>query len=324
MKKYNKSTLKGFTLVEMIVVVAVFGLILAAALAIIGPVTNIFKSTSTYADSAACVDNISMYIEDNVRYANRVDICNKVLATDEANFIKTRVKEFSEKYYLYGKQDFRASQFVDDEKIYVMKINNPDPDPTSPVALDFDADTLDVSYMKSGQVSLWVYDAYTCDEITASRKEWAVNEEMYRDYSYTVTMGIYDETTDTYTISASGFCLNLNLFRNVRERGVYTHLENTNLDNVVSFSLDNVYNKGSLAGGVAGGAVEEDIYIYKNGKAAHVTGDDSDIIKWASVPRYAYSDSYPTAGAHPASNAYVTSGNDIYIFYTQCPKIENY
>lgn len=319
MKKVNRSTLKGFTLVEMIVVVAVFGLILAAALAIVGPVTNIFKSTSTYADSAACVDNISMYIEDNVRYANRVDICNKVCATDETNFINTRVKEFSEKYYLFDKQDYRASQYVSDEKIYVMKINNPD-DQT----LDLDADTLNVSHMKSGQISLWVYDAYTCDEIASEKKEWAVNEEMYRDYSYTVNMGIYDETTDTYVVSASGFCLNLNLFRNVKKAGSYTHLENTKLDNVVSFSLDNVYNRGSIAGGVAGGAVEEDIYIYKNGKGSHTPGDDTDIIKWASVPRYAYSETYPTTGAVPASNSYVTSGNDIYIFYTQCPKIENY
>ena len=165
MKKVNRSTLKGFTLIEMIVVVAVFGLILAAALAIVGPVTNIFKSTSTYADSAACVDNISMYIEDNVRYANRVDICNKVCATDETNFINTRVKEFSEKYYLFDKQDYRASQYVSDEKIYVMKINNPDD-----LTLDLDADTLNVSHMKSGQISLWVYDAYTCDEIASEKK----------------------------------------------------------------------------------------------------------------------------------------------------------
>ena len=64
--------LKGFTLVELIVVVAVFGILLAASLNLLGPLNSIFKQTAQYSDSSAVVDNVRMVIEDNLRYANRM------------------------------------------------------------------------------------------------------------------------------------------------------------------------------------------------------------------------------------------------------------
>lgn len=285
----KKRILRGFTLVELIVVIAVFLILLVAATSILGPVSGVFKSANEYTSSVQIVDNVSRYIEDNLRYANRMEIVDQVSVTDDAAYIPTKIQEFRTRYcFGTDASKVRASQYNPNEIIYVMKIDNP------AGVSDLNADELNsVAYLHCGKISEWQYEAYTGNYIT--KKEWAVNELYYDDYSFTVNMGEWDDTSATFETSPARFVMNINLFKNVKKAGNYVapYLQNTNLDNVVAFPLENV--------ATSGGSMMEEIYIYKDASHTEAKKDDT-------VQRYTYNNE--------------GSGNDIYIIYTKAPKVE--
>lgn len=65
----EKKTLKGFTLVELIIVLAIFSVILALVMSFIDPVSDLMKKTSIRERTAAYSDNISEYIDNSLHYA---------------------------------------------------------------------------------------------------------------------------------------------------------------------------------------------------------------------------------------------------------------
>jgi len=70
----NNKKLKGFTLIELIVVMAVFGLLIMGALQLVEPANKIMKSTSTMESHAGSVDNVKRYLESSLRYAQYVNV----------------------------------------------------------------------------------------------------------------------------------------------------------------------------------------------------------------------------------------------------------
>lgn len=71
---HMKKNLKGFTLIELIIVLAIFGLILTVVMSFIDPVGKIMKKTSTRERTAAYTDNISEYIDNSLHYAKYMRI----------------------------------------------------------------------------------------------------------------------------------------------------------------------------------------------------------------------------------------------------------
>lgn len=71
-----KRTQKGFTLIELIVVLAIFSIILALVMSFIDPVAKIMKKASVRERTAAYVDNIGEYIDNSVHYAEFVRVYN--------------------------------------------------------------------------------------------------------------------------------------------------------------------------------------------------------------------------------------------------------
>ncbi len=69
MKKTNK---KGFTLVELIVVVCIFGIILGAILNFIKPANEIHKDTQATMDANIMSSGIIEYMDDELRYATNI------------------------------------------------------------------------------------------------------------------------------------------------------------------------------------------------------------------------------------------------------------
>lgn len=67
-----KKKLKGFTLVELIIVLALFGLIMMSVVQLLNPVTKFFVRSTNFESTSACVDNMKRCIEGNLKYANRV------------------------------------------------------------------------------------------------------------------------------------------------------------------------------------------------------------------------------------------------------------
>ena len=79
-----KKKLKGFTLVELIVVMAIFSILMIAVMQVINPLNKLSKRASIQEANAAAVDNIKTYLEGSLRYADCVQVCIGGL-TDNSN-----------------------------------------------------------------------------------------------------------------------------------------------------------------------------------------------------------------------------------------------
>lgn len=301
MKKDKKVKLKGFTLIELIVVVAVFGLLLAAALSLLGPVNKVFKSTVSYADGSAMVDNVSKYVEDNIRYSNRLRIYDSVFVLDEAAFVDKYTKQLRDDFYLSN--PLKASQNIPDEKIYVMKIDNPD------ITRDeLSGEELDRSYLSMGRIALWTYDVASdgwvdpAGNITATpvkNKVSAVNEQFYNQYLFTTTL---EDSYSTTTTDVSNLYLKLNVFCDEKPWDTTLPLVNTHIGNVIAFPLVNLVESTSIT--------QEKVYFYKAAGSSEVDKDN---------PQSVFKYSYNKGAVDLASD-----GLDIYFVFTKAPHIENY
>lgn len=67
-----KRRLKGFTLVELVIVMALFSLIMFSVLQLLIPVTKFFIRSGNFESATACMDNMKIAIEGNLKYADRV------------------------------------------------------------------------------------------------------------------------------------------------------------------------------------------------------------------------------------------------------------
>ena len=81
----KKTKLKGFTLVELIVVMEIFGILMAAVMQVITPLNKISKRASIQEANAAAVDNVKSYLESSLRYAECVEVCVGGLTDNSGN-----------------------------------------------------------------------------------------------------------------------------------------------------------------------------------------------------------------------------------------------
>lgn len=298
----RKKNLKGFTLVELIVVVAVFGILLAASINLLSPLNHIFKSTSQYSNSSAVVDNVRMVIEDNLRYANRMYVFYGAddSTADPNSFIDTKVANMRTEFHL-GTGDRKS--FAKDE-VFAMRIHNPTANGFKDISSTAE---------KPGKISIYKYVNGTR---TSDSKEWAVSEALYNEYAFSLSFGIKDDTWNTtektvagikYDLinsveyepvsfaSPSNFTLSLDIFekdyanRADKANSDYT-LCRTYVNNVVTLSLVNLSTSHGLD--------QEDIVVNTISGVDHVDPKPT---------RYQFENLNATSGSDSA---------DIYIIYT--------
>lgn len=65
-----KKILKGFTLIELVVVMAIFAILMAGAMSLIQPVSKIFKHTNDLEKTYSYVNNIQDYLQNSLQYAD--------------------------------------------------------------------------------------------------------------------------------------------------------------------------------------------------------------------------------------------------------------
>lgn len=92
MKNFNRKKFNGFTLVELLVVMAILTLLLVATMAFVGPVQKIFKDTNEAERSHAYADNTKSYIEDSLKYAEGIRIYQELPAS-------SNVQDLVENYF---------------------------------------------------------------------------------------------------------------------------------------------------------------------------------------------------------------------------------
>lgn len=309
MENHKKKALKGFTLAELIVVIAVFGLLLAATMSLLGPLNHVFKSTAQYSNSSAVVDNVRRVIEDNLRYANRMYV---YYGSDEPDpddfdpdtFMDEKVSEMRTNFRLGSAE---RKTFARD-RVFAMRIHNPSENGFANIT---------ASAEKPGKISIYQYDGGTR---TSDSKEWAVSEALYNEYAFSLSFGIKDDSWVTTDKTVAGetkqlissveyedlnfanpedFTLNLDIFekdydnRADRLNSTYT-LCRTYVHNPVTLSLSNVALGGTL--------LKEEMIIVDS-----VTGRDVPLTEAERPTRYTFTNLNTVSGSDSA---------DIIIIYT--------
>ncbi len=224
----RKRKQKGFTLIELIIVLAIFSIILTLVLSFIDPVAKLMSKASIKERTAAYVDNIEEYVDNSIHYAKfiRVYEGGYCLASDETEGVYTplsggaaltgeqaAVKSFVD-WFLGGvisPPDDSGNVYPAEGKVRVMKLINNDVD------LDGDA----VADLEAGHIYESVYDftaaesyeklEYEADGITLKKREVhirpggsdssitpvqqnvaVINSEHFKDYNYYYKMGFYN------------------------------------------------------------------------------------------------------------------------------------
>lgn len=95
MNENNKKTLKGFTLIELIIVLAIFSGIMAGAISLVDPVSKIMTKASVTEKTNSYVNTIQDYVEGSVKYAENLNVYLLSADPDEE---EKRVAEMVDNY----------------------------------------------------------------------------------------------------------------------------------------------------------------------------------------------------------------------------------
>lgn len=179
---------KGFTLVELIVVTAIFGIIMAAALGLLSPVQKQFIRTAEYEGARAGVDNVNRYVTGTLRYVDRAWVYygSDYVAPDNSIAITTidnAVTDFANNYFL-------NNCTIDAESINVLAFDNEN-------GVVHSYTYPDIKSQSGG------YDVLSLD-VTKRVENDAINEALSNEYKFTYYLGEYDYqhdiATDSYTL----------------------------------------------------------------------------------------------------------------------------
>ncbi len=97
--------LKGFTLLELIIVMALLTIIVAGCMAIMEPIRRVYVDSTFYEAQRTTHNGMTKYITENVRYATNVGIYNSA-----ANDLDTAVADFETKIGVIGLKTGTAEQ----------------------------------------------------------------------------------------------------------------------------------------------------------------------------------------------------------------------
>lgn len=207
--KYSK--VKGFTLIELIVVLATFSVIMFGALNLMQPVRKIFLTTYNQETISASTDNIKRYLESSIRYAEYVRFQEAAPTNDD-------LVSFIDDYYNGMLIGDGATQHYVNGDIYVMKVDNLAGGKISLYRYEYQAgDKKDLGIPNPASAdttqkfldSHFLVNADTDDIPTVvssaplDSTEWAVNKAMYDDYHFNISLGQYELDVDHLVQSAA-------------------------------------------------------------------------------------------------------------------------
>lgn len=236
----KKITVKGFTLIELIIVLAIFSVIMMLVMSFIDPVSKLMTKTSIRERTAAYVDNIGEYVSKSIRPAQNLWIYEHGLNGDNE---ETLVKDFVNTYY-DGAVALDGENLVPlNLKVHVLKLINEDDGDLKAGRIyesvyDLEAGEgkpnsfkyLDKQTYKEVNVTGWSeedkedkcikcesreYDGVNYNEASVKSKTeniHVINDEHFKDYSYYYRLGMYtfDPIPDSSDENARYFYSSLN------------------------------------------------------------------------------------------------------------------
>ena len=302
---------KGFTLIELIVVLALFTMIMSAALGLLFPIQKSYKNTDEYNAANAVVDTVSEAIESQLRYADRIRF---YYGTEYAptNSQQAWAEEMMNRYNLCGPNVILGANGVGLEGarktpttdiIKVMTIHN---------RVEYVVDGVPSSGYKypPGRVELNTYKITNNSTLTEYKAELNLekavssypNAAFNKDYSFEIYFG-----DGNYTLAEQqALKLNFDCYKNTYKAGVLTKSTKLDATRQVVFGLQNVYN-GSTN-------MFDEYYIYK--KDANPVDDWKK--NWDIQQERRFYDGSPDIFSENGVN-----GKDITIVYTTPVRIES-
>ena len=334
MKK--RKTLKGFTLIEMIIVVALFGLIMAVVLGMLDPVKKVYNNAYLESDLQSISENMRRYIGDQVQYSDRMALYTNMSLNGTAaqeNSVEYQVKKFRERYYFtpqnvtvnqaaqtgaYTKERiYPYSKFKGNDEIFVLHISNPAPGlitSGTPVALT----------SRLGTVTLITYKNGT----ETGRRVWSDNTDYYDTYAFDISLQTLaevdstdingnpiretklvdlDATASGGKVSPTNISMGIKMYRKdiIKPARTSANLVDSNLQRTISFKLKNLVNSTN--------AISDEVIEFT---------DKTNFPAEESVRRFVWYDNTKISSGAEAVSGAAESG-DIYFIFTKAPVIEN-
>ncbi len=315
----NNLKLKGFTLVETILVCILTFMIIACAFTILTPMRNIYQDTYNTKDTMDINNFVGEAIEKDLRYANRIYVFNGFKPGSEEEFMQDCVDVFRQDFlftsnpaYPEIKERIFGNKTVDDV-VYVMKLD----------CRDDDSDGV-----SRGYVSRYQYDKGVLNSVDS--KINLVNPILYDDRNnnrgYTVdyrlefdarlengVVGSEDSSNPVATdvgINAELLSIELTTFKSRLDStslannrsSVVAEFENTLAQQNISFPLVNIAENGKILW-------ESISYVKNNGDK--ITPGKGTLV---DTPRFRYYDVNSTS--LPSGVDSTSEGHEIYFVYT--------
>ncbi|MBQ8905423.1 MAG: prepilin-type N-terminal cleavage/methylation domain-containing protein [Ruminococcus sp.] len=209
MNSERKQSVRGFTLLELVIVMAIFSIIMFGALQLIEPVRELYLRTNNYESTATAVDNMRTYLEGNVGPVEFLHVYNGTLYGNESGTAqviteKEAVEKFIRHYHINRVVHNGTTLTTPDScryadvDVHVIKIDN-----TSGGIIS--KTTYTVNSEGTWDSSLSAYQP-TITAAGIDSASYALNRTYFDNYTYEIILGqngvlaTYDNFT--YTITA--------------------------------------------------------------------------------------------------------------------------
>ena len=256
-----KKTVKGFTLVEMIIVMALFSVIMYSVVQLLDPVSKFFVRSSNYEQSNAVVDNIKRAIEGNLKYADRVSMYLGYApdGTDDNGLYASNLQNHVANFYdTYFKDRVVTAT---SGTIYAMYFNNSVRNITPPITRLQDFND---GKWNRGEIVLYTFEYNNAGTKNTANSvvngnladyatHWYINERLYGNFDISYTLGrdfasssainAAITSSSNITLNPDDFAININIEEVTMDKtgtevsGV--HREHTGTE-TASFSMKNV------------------------------------------------------------------------------------
>lgn len=327
MKK--RKTLKGFTLIEMVIVVALFGLIMAVVLGMLDPVKKVYNNAYLESDLQSISENMRRYIGDQVQYSDRMALYTNMSldgTAEQENSVEYQVKKFRERYYFTPQnvtetqekeRIYPYSKFKGNDEVFVLHISNPAPGLIA-------GGTQVALTSKLGTITLITYK----NGAEVGRRVWSEKTDYYDTYAFDISLQTLAEVDSTDKdgnpiketklvdldaiasggkVSPTNISMGIKMYRKdiIKPARTSANLVDTNLQRTISFKLKNLVNSTN--------AISDEVIEFT---------DKTNFPAEERVRRFAWYDNTKISSGAEAVNGATESG-DIYFIFTKAPVIEN-
>lgn len=187
-----KRNVKGFTLIELIVVMATFSIIMFGAMSLMTPVSKMMVQSDTHEGGNAAVSSIATLMQNELSPAEYMVVSNEVLDNDTQR--EAAVNKFVLDFYegVLREGSTVASPSYGSGKVHVMTIDNDENGKISTYSYDVQFNPVD---------DIHNYNFITHEDDPVP---YAVNKAYYDDYRFEIRSGLYGDPNDFYKKKADG------------------------------------------------------------------------------------------------------------------------